>query len=131
MKKLKLLLGVVLGITVLYFCNKAHLNYQDKQLFIKLTGISKFEMISDVRESQYFYMVADITPADKKNILRQHYFKPAPINLNGNLDAKLHFLKQNDYLYYLEDFGHGYLGYVLYLVSKREDKIIVYTNYAD
>ena len=88
-------------------------------------------MISDVRKAQYFYMEANISHLDKQVMLKQHYFKTAPIDLNGNLDHELHFINQNDYLYYLDDAGHGYLGYVLYLISKKENKIIVYTNYAD
>lgn len=122
---------MMLGIVIIYLCYEAYLDYNDKNVFVKLTGISKFEVVSDTREAHYFYIVAKISPTDKQILLKQHYYKSAPINLNGNIDHNLYFINENDYLYYLEDSGHGYLGYVLYLISKTDNQVIVYTNYAD
>lgn len=108
-----------------------YLDSKDKEVFVKLTGISKFELTSDVRKDHFFYMIARISSTDKQIMLNKHYFKSPPVNLKGNLSYELHSINENDYLYYLEDVGHGYLGYVLYFISKTDNTLIVYTSYAD
>lgn len=131
MKKIVAFLLILIGIYILYRLNEMRLNSRDKKIFTELTGVPKFDMISDIRNARYQYIIARVSPSDKHMMLKQHRYITPPVNLKGNLSYELHSINENDYVYYLEDAGHGYLGYVLYLVSNIDNKVIIYTNYAD
>ena len=131
MKKILIFLVVILSVYIIYNLYEGYLNSNDKEVFVKRTGISKFELTSHVRKERYFYMIAKISPADKKMMLKKHYFKSPPVDLKGNFSYELPNVKEDDYLYYLDDTGNGYLGYVLYLISKKDNQLIMYTHYAD
>jgi hypothetical protein len=132
MRKLLFLLSIILIACVAYWLFKLSMDDRDRKVFTKFTGISKFDVIADVREDRYFCMTTHVSRAEKRKFLDSHNFRSPPVDLRGNIDAiKLHHIKVDNYVYYLEDVGHGYLGYALYLVSNTDDTVIMYINYAD
>lgn len=103
----------------------------DKDQFIKLTGISKFEVISNIREHEYTYMITKVSAKDKQKILSNHYYLPLPVDIRGNLTCYFKPDPEKNYVYYLDNVGHGYLGYVIYFVSKVDNTVMLYRSYAD
>jgi hypothetical protein len=132
MKKIVIILVIVAG---LYFGNKLLNDYLFKQYekssFIRLTGINNFQVISRVHDNHHCYVKALVSPKDKQLLLNKHYYESFPLNLRGNVQCDYEFSKGESFQYYLEDKGHGFLAYVLYLVSKNDNTVILYQNFGD
>lgn len=99
--------------------------------FVTLTGITTFDVKDKIHDDHDCYIKTIIGNTDKKRMLAKYNFKPTPITVNGLLPCKHLPKNQSDYLYYLEDSGHGYLAYVLYMVSKKDNILIVYQEFGD
>ena len=99
--------------------------------FVTLTDIKNFENKSSVHKDHYCYIKTLIHEEDKKKILNKFKFELFPINWKGNVVSDFIPKDENDFLYFLDDKGHGMYGYVLYFMSKRDNTLIVYQFFGD
>ena len=130
-KIILILLTILMVFSALYMLYNMWQYSIEKSVFNKLTGVSNFDVITHVDDNRYFYITAKISDKDKQKMLNMHYYLPTPVKINGNVESNYKPVDENNYLYYLEDSGHGYLGYALYFVSKVNNTVTLYISYAD
>jgi hypothetical protein len=126
------LLFLIAGIVLIWISYYQYLFYKYVDTsFITFTGIKNFQSKAEKHEDYYCYIEALISKEDKQKILNRYKFSPLPIKWNGNVISEYYPKNENNYLYYLDDKGHGQYAYVLYFVSKTTNTLIVYQNFGD
>jgi hypothetical protein len=132
-KKIWLIALTLISLFLIFSISYWHhlFNTYPKKTFIILTGITKFEVKSTYHNDQDCYIETIISSADKQRVLNKFHFKPTPVDFEGNMTAE-HLPKNvTDFLYCLDDKNKGLYAYNLYLVSKKDNTLIVYQCFGD
>jgi hypothetical protein len=99
--------------------------------FVELTGIKKFDVKTNIHNGNDCFIETIISSQDRQKMLDKFKFVNTPINLNGNAQCNYVPKNESDYLYLLDDKGHGLYAYNLYMLSKTNNTFIVYQQLGD
>lgn len=126
-----LLLFIITLVVSMFIYNHYLYTSYVKKHFIELTGITTFETKANFRKENYSVFETIISDNDKRRIMRKFRFESFPIKPNGKVRCNYIPANENDFLYFMDDKGHGVYGYVLYFISKKGNTFIAYENFDD